>query len=871
MQVISKAIGIDLGTTNSAVALMDPTDSELVIHSDPNMKRETTPSCVWKNPKTGEIVVGHHAFRRIGTAPPPVRSIKREMGKQLKARLTDEDLLPEQVSAYILGEMRRQIESDVKRFETEATRWFVKRAVITVPAYFDQPEVDATRRAGELAGLEVLDLLHEPTAAACYHCWKSGTQNGLFLVYDFGGGTFDVSVLRSNAGKFEVLGISGNTKLGGDDLDTSIAEYLQERLLREGYALELKVKDDREDALRFDRLRLLAEGVKKALSTTGEFFLKDSGSLKDRNGDAVIIETMFERPEIEALMLPHIERTIPYCWDALEKAQQKAGVTIADVDAVILAGGSTHISLVRDLVRKSFCQDPAAAEPRAKCTEPVYEKVDTVVALGAAIRAAAMGGLEIYNAERNVRVAFRGTGTTGSRQASVGGKVEAVGGGIDVSGGRVRLLIEESGFEDEQELTESGMFGFRDVPLQPSADNLLTFEVYDAQGEPIATAGRPVRQSRDPVPPTGGAASTAVLSKAILLEVERRGTITRKVLAPALQTLAFEKTFSFLHPGNTDLVRLPLYQQTRKIQEVQVPVPSSLPKGAPVELSVYIDGLLVITARGKIGDVGFEAAVAIPPDRPLPTETEASALEQRFREELNYVSSGKKMPLQGRYRKARERFEAARERGETTQAVHEFEEMEEIVGAISRVDGQLQPPKQFFDELVKECFEFNQGTAQEHATQNTDYHYDELQKDIEAQRQFGENAFREGDQTAYSDAILNLESIKSHIVTLFQKVAKIVDNRTPEQRAADNLQFAIREAAKLEQLAGTSQRDDLQKETRDIGRQLHDLTPDDIQRNPGAVQEKVEALRRRLEEIKNTIMGKKSDVKKGALVQDAEV
>jgi molecular chaperone DnaK len=176
MQILSKPVGIDLGTTNSAVAVMDPTDTELIIHRDPNLKSETTPSCVWRNTKSGEIIVGRQAFRRIGTEPSPIRSIKRLMGRQTKVRLSNEDASPDQISAYILGEMRRQIETDVARFSGDSAQWIVDRAVITVPAYFDQPQVEATRRAGELANLEVLDLLHEPTAAACYHCWRSGQR-----------------------------------------------------------------------------------------------------------------------------------------------------------------------------------------------------------------------------------------------------------------------------------------------------------------------------------------------------------------------------------------------------------------------------------------------------------------------------------------------------------------------------------------------------------------------------------------------------------------------------------------------------------------------------------------------------------------------
>src|SRR5437764_2589767 len=243
---ISKAVGIDLGTTNSAVAVMKPNDTEIVIHSDPT-KRETTPSCVVKDPRSGQVVVGKKAFMRIGTRPIPIRSIKREMGRQVSVALTNEKVTPEQVSAHILREMKQQIEEDVARFGTDSATWIVDRAIVTVPAYFDQPQIEATRRAAEMAGLQILELLHQPTAAACYHCWQTGTQDGVFLVYDCGGGTFDVSVLRCTAGAFEVLGISGNNRLGGDDIDTLLAEELQKRLLQEGYNLKLDLKHNEDD------------------------------------------------------------------------------------------------------------------------------------------------------------------------------------------------------------------------------------------------------------------------------------------------------------------------------------------------------------------------------------------------------------------------------------------------------------------------------------------------------------------------------------------------------------------------------------------------------------------------------------------------
>jgi molecular chaperone DnaK len=384
----SIAVGVDLGGTNSVVAVMNPTDTNIVVHKDPISNLVTTPSCIWKNPKNGEILIGRRAFARIGTIPRPIKEIKRLMGTSTKLLLTDEEVTPERVSAYILAEMKRQIEEDVARFDTDSTEWIVDRATITVPAYFNQARLEATRQAGEIAGFQALDLLPEPIAAVRYHCWRTGMRDGIFMVYDFGGSTFDVSVVLSTAGTFKILAFAGNNRLGGNDIDAVLAEDLLERLLYEGYALRLDLKNDLEDQLRFDMLKWLAEGVKKALSNANEFYLRESQSISDKKGERVVIEIMYERHEVEALMRPIVERTLPHCNEALEAAERMASVTLADVDAIILVGGSTHIPLVREMIRETFCADSVVQEPRAKCAEPVYDSVGAIVASGAAIYAA---------------------------------------------------------------------------------------------------------------------------------------------------------------------------------------------------------------------------------------------------------------------------------------------------------------------------------------------------------------------------------------------------------------------------------------------------------------------------------------------------
>lgn len=863
-QIISKAIGIDLGTTNSAVAVMDPTDTKIIIHTDPVAKRKTTPSCVWKNPKTKEIVVGHKAFQRVGMPSSPIRSVKRKMGQQASLKLDQEDVTPVEVSAYILKEMKRQIEEDIEQFSTDTTQWIVDRAIITVPAYFDQPQIDATRKAGELAGLQVLELLHEPTASACHYCWEKNIQNGVFLVYDLGGGTFDVTVLRCTEGAFEVLGISGNTWLGGDNMDDVLAEEILNRLFEDDYLLELDVKNNPEDRLRFDKLKFLAEGVKKGLSTSGDFMLRDTGSLQDQEGKQVIIETEFDRLEVESLIRSLVEKTIPYCFDALDQAEKKAGIKLADVDAIILAGGPSHIPLVREIVRQNLCSpfsesvvDERARQPRAKCEEPVYEKVDTIVALGSAIRASAIGGLTVYNPEKTVRVSFRGTGVSDTKDTYVGGKVEVLGSDIDLTGGHIKLIIPDLEFEDEDDLKEGGTFSLRRIPLQQSANNLLAFEVYDNTGKLITTASRHITQDGS-AGPTGGGTSTAVLPKSIALEVRREGKPVLEELIPELATLPANKDFTFYHPGGTEFVLLSLYQKNKKIQVIKVEVPSSLPKGTPINLNINIDELSLITIKGNIGDTVFDALIEPPPDRKIPTNEEIESLEQKFREAIGYLAPGKQSVAEARYNKAKQSFEEAVKRGDKEQAVNDFEEMENLVADISKPEDLLKPPKDFFDELVQECFNSNMEVAELANKKAYPYDQQEIAKSIETQRNEGERAWAAEDQKAYSEVNIQLESIHNHITSIGRNILSKEggDKETDVEKAINNIKYIEQLASKLAKHAEGQNREDLQNEIEEIKNRLKQLA-NEVQKDPQGVLNEVAEIYARLERINNILMGKK--------------
>ena len=228
---IDRPIGIDLGTTHSEVAVLDPSEKDLHVYAD-RFGRKTMPSAVaWDG---SAFVVGRAARAKRGTASPPVESIKRKMGQDSTVQCGPHTLRPEDVSAHILRALRDQMHEYLRSGAPADVEVRVGRAVITVPAYFDAPQLEATREAGTLAGLEVLGVLQEPTAAAMYHTWRSALGDGNFLIYDLGGGTFDVSVLRCLGGEYQVLAIDGDNFLGGDDFDRRFAEKLRVKLCAAG-------------------------------------------------------------------------------------------------------------------------------------------------------------------------------------------------------------------------------------------------------------------------------------------------------------------------------------------------------------------------------------------------------------------------------------------------------------------------------------------------------------------------------------------------------------------------------------------------------------------------------------------------------------
>ncbi len=357
---MSKIIGIDLGTTNSCAAVMEGKEAKVITNPEGN---RTTPSVVaFKN---GDRIVGDAAKRQMITNKNTVYSIKRLMGTDEKVTLEGKQYTPQEVSAMILT----YIKSYAEAYLGEK----VEKAVITVPAYFNDSQRQATKDAGRIAGLDVVRIINEPTASAlAFGMDKNNAKEQKVLVYDLGGGTFDVSILDIADGTFEVLSTAGDTRLGGDDFDNVIIDWLNDNFKKE-HGIDLKA-----DNMTLQRLKDAAEKAKKDLSgmVEVEISLPFIAMAKDGSG-ALNLETKLTRAQFDNMTKFLVEKTMVPVRQALKDAKLSTG----DIDNVLLVGGSTRIPAVQEAVRRELGKEPN------KSVNP-----DECVAIGAAIQGGVIAG-----------------------------------------------------------------------------------------------------------------------------------------------------------------------------------------------------------------------------------------------------------------------------------------------------------------------------------------------------------------------------------------------------------------------------------------------------------------------------------------------
>lgn len=357
---MSKIIGIDLGTTNSCVAVMEGKEATVIPNSEGS---RTTPSVVAFS-KDGERLVGNIAKRQaVANHARTVSSIKREMGTDYKVKIDDKEYTPQEISAMILSKLKADAEAYLGQKVTQA--------VITVPAYFSDSQRQATKDAGKIAGLEVLRIINEPTAAAlAYGLDKEENKNQKILIYDLGGGTFDVSILEIGDGVFEVLATNGNTRLGGDDFDQRIMNYVVDQFKKDN-GIDLS-----KDPAAMQRIKEAAEKAKIELSGVTKTSISLPFITADQNGPKHI-DMELTKAKFNEMTADLVEKTVGPTMAALKDAGLKA----SDLAKVILVGGSTRIPAVIDKVKEITGKDPY------KGINP-----DECVAIGAAIQAGVLAG-----------------------------------------------------------------------------------------------------------------------------------------------------------------------------------------------------------------------------------------------------------------------------------------------------------------------------------------------------------------------------------------------------------------------------------------------------------------------------------------------
>lgn len=355
---MSKIIGIDLGTTNSCVSVMEGGEAKVITNPEGN---RTTPSVV--SFKDGEIVVGEAAKRQAVTNKDTISSIKRLMGSKEKVQAAGKSYTPQEISAMILQYLKKYAEDYLGEK--------VDKAVITVPAYFNDAQRQATKDAGKIAGLDVERIINEPTAAALAFGIDKTDVEQKVLIFDLGGGTFDVSILDLADGTFEVLATAGDNHLGGDDFDEVVVNWMVDEFKKEHHGIDLS-----KDRMAMQRLKEAAEKAKKDLSATVQTHISLPFVSADESGP-LHFEADLTRANFDKMTKHLVDRTV----GPVRQALKDSGLSTSEIDQVLLVGGSTRIPAVQEAVKRELGKEPN------KSVNP-----DEVVAMGAAIQGGILGG-----------------------------------------------------------------------------------------------------------------------------------------------------------------------------------------------------------------------------------------------------------------------------------------------------------------------------------------------------------------------------------------------------------------------------------------------------------------------------------------------
>jgi molecular chaperone DnaK len=760
---LRRTLGIDLGTTNSVIACLDDASGTLLTGHD-EQGRRTLPSVVAWDPTRERFLAGHEARAMDGTKL-PLSSVKRFMGLDRAFEIGPRRLTPPEVSALLLdalrGNMARVLDA----------RHRLDSAVITMPAYFNHGQIEATREAGEKAGYEVRELLHEPTAAAIYYSWLENHGDATYLVYDLGGGTFDVSIIRRRLGDHEVLAVSGDPFLGGDDFDRALATHL---LQTSAWRDEAGVPFDEPPALApggvgFARLVRLAETLKMELSAlegvtrTIPRLVTEMGSLS--------LEVRVTRADFQRLLRDKVSRTIDCCHEALGRTSLRIG----EIDHVVLVGGSSRVPLVRQVVREAFA-NPALSE-RVKSPELLCHEPDLCVAYGAALRAASHGTRYLFPVGGGTLELHVTSPSAVTRPEYVAtGVVRAeTGTRVPLDGASVRIGNANTGLVEEAFLDARGVF---EQPLElAQGDNPLDWTLVDADGLDRVRLRSGVQYQPHGRQLGRGVLPTQLITRALAIVVLSRGRQRQKqVVAPIGAPLPGNFRCVCRTADQSGRVVVPIYEDHQVIKQLVLEnLDVSLPIGSPVEVEFRIDAShrieVAISLRSGSGQRTETATIEPPPPPSRPTAEEIAQVMEQLERQLNELSGRARTRIRNRSQQVYHDLLEALGYDDEAKAIARMAELRDLLGQAERARTQvMDPPWSRFAALVRQCQDLAGRVSEETGRDRS-----ELVQHIEAQERYAEQAHEEFNPTLYRECWENLSRYAEYL-------EQLLDNALPQHR-----------------------------------------------------------------------------------------
>ncbi len=582
-------LGIDLGTTNSCVAIKGSNDGCFAIDTVPGysvvtdrLKRKFTPSVLAHTGKSDKpYEIGHNAKISVEGRFPPVMFAKRDLGTDVKYQIDgDQFITPVEVSAEILKYLKQMAETELGQK--------INKAVVTVPAYFNFTQSSLTKEAIKKAGFIVDDercILQEPVAAALTYTQIVQAESLKIMVYDLGGGTFDISVVKKEGTFVEVVKFGGDNALGGYDFDKILADHFLTKLKEIGYKLDLNIEKNSEDHIRYVKLLLEAELAKISLTSVLEVHVRKPGIFKDQNGDLVDLDLLIDRPAFESM----ISGKIYYTMDTCKETLKKSGFSIDQIDKIIMVGGSSYIPLILKRLEEEFEKEPQFLEP------------DLCVAIGAAIQASQFGEI----VEHDVRIKFDKIPAVSTFESeAISGKVTNLMGNEVEEGYIAEIINPISNYKENQELVE-GNFYF-DIHLQADVENLFLLKIVNKDGKKVAeTEIKITHSSKSEIDESGDTeiSGTVNLSKAIF--VKRESGLHE--LAAEGVVLPYEKKeeFPIIKEGRIDdedslELEVQLFEQDLLLGEVKITdIPGTIGNNEPVIVGIKItpDYQIIVNAQ----------------------------------------------------------------------------------------------------------------------------------------------------------------------------------------------------------------------------------------------------------------------------------